>query len=103
MLKSIEFFAMHSQLPTAGRDPSIPHREPTNLLYGLREALQMLIQASSIGSIRTVLWNHRTSLSSVLACFRTSILTVERTAYAEFIGATATHQHVVSLVVIKAL
>jgi hypothetical protein len=57
------------------------------------------MQASSIESIRTVLANYRTRLSSVLACFRTSILTVQRTAYAEFIGATAPHQHVVSLVV----
>ena len=61
------------------------------------------MQASSIESIRTVLANYRTSLSSVLGCFRTSILTVQKMAYAEFIGATAPNQHVVSLVVIAIL
>ena len=59
--------------------------------------------ASSIESIRTVLANYRIRLSSVLACWRTSIVTVQRTAYAEFIGATAPHQHLVSLVVIAVL
>src|ERR1700722_15925813 len=62
------------------------------------------MQDSSIESMRTVLANHRTSLRSVLACFRTTILTVKRTACAAFIGATApndeTNQHVVSLVAI---
>jgi hypothetical protein len=59
--------------------------------------------ASSIESIRTVLVNYRIRISSVLACWRTSIVTVQRTAYAEFIGATAPHQHLVSLVVIAVL
>ncbi len=61
------------------------------------------MQASSIESIRTVLANYRTSLSSVLACLRTSILTVQRTTYAELVGATTPNQHVVSLVVIAVL
>ena len=58
---------------------------------------QMLMQASSIESIRTVLWNHRTSLSSVLACFRTSILTVKRNGLRGIYWSDCANQHVVSL------
>jgi len=61
---------------------------PVRVVMSLRSSAfcsEVLVRhaASSIESIRTVLANYRTCLSSVLACFRTSILTVQRTAYAD--------------------